>query len=440
MLIRHGHVVAEGWWSPYTAQRPHRLYSLSKSFTSTAAAFAAAEGLLDLDDTVVSHFPEFEADITDAGSRAMRIRHIASMASGHEEETVGRALALDPNEPVRGFLLIPPDQPPGTVFAYNQPCTYTLGSIVQRNAGLSLTRYLAPRLFEPLGISGVGWQTLAGREQGYSGLHARTEDIARLGQLYLQRGRWGASQLIAESWVAQATSRQIDNPNQTNPDWRQGYGFQFWMARHGYRGDGAFGQFCVVLPEYDAVIATTAATLEMQAVLNAMWRHLLPAFDRPPADAECQSRLELQLGELQLPACRAAAEPADWEPWQAQPFSVVAGVGDPQLQPTVTSVGVERGRGGGLQISLQEGDNRVSFGVGADGWRVSTPVDAHGCAIPVAAAGGWADPRTLHAEVIFLETPHRLEITCTTSDRRASVSWRLPPLGGADLHELRNPV
>src|SRR3984893_10628050 len=114
MVVRHGHVVAEGWWAPYSADRPHLLYSLSKSFTSTAAAFAAAEGLLDLDDTVVSHFPEFDAQITDPGSRSMRIRHIASMASGHEQETIVQALALDPAEPVRGFLLIPPDRPPGT--------------------------------------------------------------------------------------------------------------------------------------------------------------------------------------------------------------------------------------------------------------------------------------------------------------------------------------
>lgn len=210
MLLRHGRVVAEGWWYPYTADRPHLLYSLSKSFTATAAAFAAGEGLLNLDETVVSYFPEFAPEITDPGSRSMRVRHIASMASGHEQETHPRALALDRNEPVRGFLLIPPDRPPGTVFAYNQPCTYTLGSIVQRKAGMPLTRYLRPRLFEPLGIGPVGWHTLAGREQGYTGLHARTEDIAKLGQLYLQRGLWDGVRLISENWIAQATSKQID--------------------------------------------------------------------------------------------------------------------------------------------------------------------------------------------------------------------------------------
>ena len=161
MVVRHGRVVAEGWWAPYSAGRPQLLYSLSKSFTSTAAAFAQAEGLLDLDDTVISHFAEFAADITDPRSRSMKVRHVASMAAGHTREVLGEALERDQQEPVRGFLLIPPDRDPGTVFAYSQPCTYTLASIIQRNAGMSLTRYLRPRLFDPLGIGHVGWFTLA---------------------------------------------------------------------------------------------------------------------------------------------------------------------------------------------------------------------------------------------------------------------------------------
>lgn len=130
MVVRHGRVVAEGWWAPYDADRPQLLYSLSKSFTATAAAFAQAEGLLGLDDTVISHFTEFAADITDPRSRSMRIRHVASMASGHTQEMQAEAIMRDPDEPVRGFLLIPPEREPGTVFAYNQPCTYTLASII----------------------------------------------------------------------------------------------------------------------------------------------------------------------------------------------------------------------------------------------------------------------------------------------------------------------
>jgi len=441
MLVRHGHVVAEGWWSPYSADRPQLLYSLSKSFTSTAASFAAAEGLLDLDDTVVSHFPEFDADITDPGSRAMRIRHIAAMASGHEQETWGAAVAMDAREPVRGFLLIPPDRPPGTVFAYNQPCTYSLASIIQREAGMPLTQYLRPRLFDPLGIGPVGWHAYPpGREQGFTGLHARTEDIAKLGQLYLQRGAWDGSQLISQEWVAEATSRRIDNSRQqSNPDWQQGYGFQFWMARHGYRGDGAFGQFCVILPEQDAVVATTAATLDMQAVLDAMWAHLLPALDQSAPHAGSEGQLASRLSALELPAYQADTEPADWAPWVSAPFRVASAQSDAQSQLTLTSIGVQR-IATGLQVVLTEGDNALSCAVGTRGWTVSTPADTSGKAIPVAAAGGWSDQHTLRLEVIFLETPHRMDIVCSIDDRCATATWRLPPLGGSCLADMRSPI
>jgi CubicO group peptidase (beta-lactamase class C family) len=440
MLVRHGRVVAEGWWRPYSADRPHLLYSLSKSFAATAAAFAAAEGLLGLDDTVVSHFPEFEADITDPGSRSMRIRHIAAMASGHAQETRDRAFALDPHEPVRGFLLIPPDRPPGAIFAYNQPCTYALASIVQRHAGLPLTRYLRPRLFDPLGIGQVGWHTFAGREQGYTGLHARTEDVAKLGQLYLQRGRWDGWQLISEAWVAQATSKQIDTVDQqANPDWRQGYGFQFWLSRHGYRGDGAYGQFCVVLPDQDAVVVTTAATLDMQAILDAMWAHLLPALGRPDPDAGAQDELASRLGGLELAAYQADPEPAEWEPWLAEPFTVASAESGPETGPALTSIRVHRA-GSGLRVTLHEADNALSCAVGTRGWTVSTPADSFGKGIPVATAGGWSDRTTLRLEVVFLDTPHRLDIVCSLDDRCARAAWRVPPLGAVHLQDLRNPI
>jgi CubicO group peptidase (beta-lactamase class C family) len=443
MLVRHGNVVAEGWWRPYSADRPHLLYSLSKSFTSTAAAFAAAEGLLTLDDTVVSHFPEFEADITDPGSRSMRIRHVANMASGHEQETQGRAIAMDSHEPVRGFLLIPPDRPPGTVFAYNQPCTYSLAAIIQREAGMPLTRYLRPRLFDPLGIGEVGWNSFPpGREQGFTGLHARTEDIAKLGQLYLQRGRWDGGQLISEEWVAEATSRHIDTAEQQpNPDWQQGYGYQFWMSRHGYRGDGAFGQFCVVLPDEDTVFASTASTQDMQAVLDAVWAHVLPALGRSASggNPDAQKQLTARLTELELPAYQADGQPADWEPWLRGPFAAAPAEGSSQTPPTLTSIGLER-NGAGWQVTLSEADNALSAPVGTHGWTVSTPADRSGKVIPVAAAGGWSDPKTLRVEVIFLETPHRMDILCSLDDRSASAAWRLAPLGALHLQDLRSPI
>jgi CubicO group peptidase (beta-lactamase class C family) len=456
MVVRHGHVVAEGWWAPYSAGRPHLLYSLSKSFTSTAAAFAQAEGLLDLDDAVVGHFPEFAAEITDPRSRSVKIRHVAAMASGHDREMLPEAMGRDRDEPVRGFLLIPPDREPGTVFAYSQPCTYTLASIIQRNAGMPLTRYLRPRLFDPLGIGHVGWQTFPpGREQGFSGLHARTEDIAKLGLLYLLQGQWEGTQLIPAEWVAEATSQQVSNGDEPGSDWAQGYGFQFWMSRYGYRGDGAFGQFCVVLPEQDTVIATTAYTLDMQAVLDAMWTCLRPGLGTvspgtvspgtvspgtvSPGAGSAGDQLGARLARLELPASPGGPAPADWGPWASGPFPVTAGPAGAPVQPTLTSVEVAP-RDGGWQISLIEAANSLTVPVGAGAWAVSEHADRNGETIPVAASGGWLDDRTLRAEIIFLETPHRMDITCSLPGRTAEAGWRHPPLSPSKLQHLHCPA
>ena len=438
MVVRHGHVVAEGWWAPHTPERTRLLYSLSKSFTSTALGLALEEGRFGLDDPVVSYFPEFDAEITDPRSRSVTLRHLASMASGHTRDMLQEALTGDPQEPVRGFLLVPPDEAPGTVFAYSQPCTYTLAAIVQRATGMRLSEYLRPRLFDPLGIGEVGWLTWPpGREQGFSGLFARTEDVAKLGQLYLQRGRWGDTQLLPERYVDQATSRRVDTPNQDNVDWRQGYGFQFWMARHGYRGDGAFGQFCVVLPAHDAVIATTAGTEAMQAVLDYLWMHLLPGLGSSRADDAAQRELDRRLDGLSLPALVAKPSPPRWQDWTDRPFPVAPGAEGAPAAP-LTSVEL-RNADRGVEVTIAEPANALTFPVGAGDWLVSAPRDRHGDAVPVATSGGWLDDRTVRVEVILLESPHRMDIACSLPARTAEAAWRQLPLDGGRLRTLHRP-
>ncbi|MER7564394.1 serine hydrolase domain-containing protein [Streptomyces sp. NPDC097941] len=432
MLLRHGQVVASGWWAPYAPDRPQLLYSLSKSFTATAAGFAVAEGLIRLDDPVISYFPEFEADITDPRSRAMLVRHVASMASGHVEETLDRARAQDRDELVRGFLLVPPDKDPGTVFAYNQPATYTLAAIVQRVTGQKLTDYLRPRLFEPLGIGEVAWiADRSGRELGFSGLHATTDAIARLGLLYLRGGVWEGERLLPASWVAEATRVQIAHeapPLGDWADWQQGYGFQFWMARHGYRGDGAYGQFCVVLPEQDAVLAITSETLDMQKVLDLVWEHLLPAFGVGPlpGGGEADAALADRLAGLALPPAEGKTAPAG----STGVFTPAGGTCADQ--PTLTAIEVDPGG----RVTLVDDGERLELGLGAgeSGWTV---VDEP---VPVAVSGGWTDAQTLALDLAFLETPHHLLVTCALGDRTFTARWRTQPLhGGPLLRRMRAP-
>jgi CubicO group peptidase (beta-lactamase class C family) len=230
MLVRHGHVIAEGWWAPYSAQDNHELYSLSKSFTSTAVGMAVAEGKLSIDDEVLKFFPDDAPAERSANLKAMRVRDLLTMSAGHQDETSTAADKIS----AKAFLAHPVPHKPGTHFKYNTPATFMLSAIVQKQTGQTVLDYLRPRLFEPLGITQPVWNTnWQGISLGGYGLSVRTEDIARFGQLYLQKGNWQGKQLIQREWVELATSRQVSNGSNPRSDWDQGYGFQFWRCRNG---------------------------------------------------------------------------------------------------------------------------------------------------------------------------------------------------------------
>lgn len=298
MLVRHGQVVAEAWWGPESAEKPHVLWSLSKSFCSTAVGLAVAEGKLSVDDQVLPFFPEDVPAEPSANLKAMRVRDLLTMNAGHQDELNWR----ETPHWAKAFLSHPVPHKPGTHFRYNTPATYMLSCIVQKVTGETVVDYLTPRLFEPLGIEKPQWDTSPqGMSIGGYGLYLKTEDIAKFGQLYLQRGQWNGKQVLPASWVDMATSKQVSNGSDPSRDWDQGYGFQFWRCRHGaYRGDGKDGQFCIVLPEQDAVIAITANCGDMQAELNIVWDKLLPAFsDKPlPENAAEQAKLKELVGQL----------------------------------------------------------------------------------------------------------------------------------------------
>lgn len=416
MVLRHGEVAAEGWWAPFAADRVHLLYSLSKSFTAAAVGVAVRAGLVDLDATVISHFPELDAEVTDERTRRMRVRHLLAMASGHRAETIERARQLDPTNTVRGFLLLPVDEEPGTVFAYNQPCTYTLGEIVRRVSGTSLLEYLRPRLFAPLGIDDFAWcRDDSGAELGYSGGYTTTHAVAALGQLYLQGGVWDGERLLDEDWVAAATSTRVANPDEANPDWSVGYGFQFWMARHGFRGDGAYGQFCIVLPEQDVVVAMTGQSLDMQAVLDAVWANLLPAIDRP-GTAEGDEDLRARLAALALP-------PVVGGPLGELPSGSASVGGSPSARP---GAGLEA-----LHLS-QDSDHRWVLTL-RDAWgEVVAPVGDGSWAIDGATAtSGARDGDQVSVDVRFVETPHLLHVRWDLASGVASAVWETEPLHDA---------
>lgn len=430
MLLRHGHVVAEGWWAPYEPDAPHMLFSLSKSFTSTAIGLAVAEGRLSVDDPVLAFFPAEAPRRPSANLAAMRVRHLLSMSTGHDHDTMEHLHRRRDGDWATAFLARPVAHEPGTFFLYNTGASYMLSAIIQRATGQTLLAYLRPRLFEPLGIANPTWETCPrGVNTGGFGLSAATEDIARFGQLYLQRGAWQGRQLVPEAWVAQASAKQIANDANTEPDWQQGYGYQFWRCRHGaYRGDGAFGQFCVILPEQDAVIAITGGTPNMQAVLDLVWAHLLPAM-RPtplPPNGAAHQALQQKLQGLVLPLVAGEAPPPDAEKMSGRRYHF-AGKRAP-LQAIAFDFGPAEDV---CTVWDSRGEHRLLLGRGA--WAASgtawDPLDARSTVRdvrrPIAASGGWTARDTYVLRVYYTETPFCVTAVCKFAGEKVRLKLRV---------------
>lgn len=408
MILRHGHVVAEGWWAPYGRDLPHLLFSLSKSFTATAVGFAVAEGRLTLDDQVLAFFPDDAPSEVSPQLDALRVRHLLTMTSGHAADTTDALHRAPDGNWVRAFLALPLEHTPGARFVYNSGATYMLSAILWRLTGESLLAYLEPRLFAPLGIRGATWETCPrGIAVGGWGMSTTTEALARFGLLYLQHGVWEGRQVLPAGWAEQATAGQVPNGSSPESDWEQGYGFQFWRCRHGaFRGDGAFGQFCVMLPEQDAVLVTTAGLADMQAVLNLVWRHLLPAM-RPaplPADATAQAGLRRRLEDLALPCVpgQPSAPAAAWVSGATYTF------GPNELWVETVSCVFEDG-GARVLICDPRGTHELVCGSGV--WRIgrtSLPLDGPK---PCAASGAWTAPDTYTVRMYTHHTPFCVTLT-----------------------------
>ncbi len=295
MVVRHGSVVAEGWWTPFAPGVRHLVHSVSKSFLSTAIGIAQAEGILSIDEPAVDFFPGVD------GPRDVLLKHLLSMSGGHDEDTMGLMRALPGEDWPRLYFASPFVYPPGEHFLYDSGGSYLLSAALQARTGVTLPEFLEPRLFRPLGLATPPWAASpAGVSLGGTGLSLLTEDIAVLAELYRRGGSWNGEQLVPAEWIAEATRSHVDDGPNPAPDWDLGYGYQFWRSQHGYRMDGAWGQYGLVIPELDLVVAITSGALDNAAVLALVWEHLLPGVDRTAGIDD--ATLAERIAHLELPA------------------------------------------------------------------------------------------------------------------------------------------
>ena len=290
MILKHGEVVLEKWFNGQTAEMPHAMHSVSKTFTATAVGLAIDEGKLKLNDPVIKFFPDkLPAEPSD-NLKAMTVRDLLTMTCGHDEEP--KELRKDSLDWVTAFLAWPVVHKPGEYYLYNSVGTYMLSAIVQQVTGEKVLDYLDTRLFQPLHIERPQWdESPQGISCGGWGLYLKTEDMAKMGQLFLQKGKWNGKQIVPAKWLKEMSSYQVPSApsgtrfedlekvglNKDNNEWVQGYGYQMWICRHNaYRADGFAGQYIMVFPDRDAVLVLTTSSSLYQPYIDIIWEYLLP--------------------------------------------------------------------------------------------------------------------------------------------------------------------
>ena len=428
MINRNGKLVLEGWWEPFQKEYVHTLYSLSKSFTSTAVGMLYDDGKLKLDDKVISFFPDKLPSQVSDNLASMRVYDLLTMHTGHTEDTLGK-LREGGDDWIKTFLSLDVPAAPGTHFLYNTGATYMLSAIVQKVSGQNVMNFLKPRLFEPLGIEGADWETDPhGINVGGYGLRIRTQDILNFGQLYLQQGEWKGNRLLSREWVSEATRKQVDSQD-NDSDWGQGYGYQFWRCKPGcYRGDGAYGQYCIVVPEKNAVIAITSETRDMGASMQLVWDHILPAMgDTPslPEDSAAKEKLTAMARSLILPLTKTSLATDRQEQVNGKTYQFA--------DNTFKAERVSFSFAGDIcEITVVEDGKTIQFRSGAGAWvtggekpgnslfalRGRTPVKT-----AISSHYHWDDANTLVVTAKYVENAHHDVFTFAFSDQGLELNF-----------------
>jgi len=435
MLLRHGAVAAEGWWAPHAPEDRHALYSVSKSFTSTAVGLAVEEGRLTAEDKVADLLPELMPKEPHPNLLKMTVHDLLTMGTGQAKDPLESVRPVPEADWARAFLAAEVENVPGSQFSYSSGATYMLSVILQKITQQKVVDYLEPRLFAPLGIERKTWQeSPQGVTAGGWGLKLSSEDLAKFGQLYLQKGIWNGQRLVSENWIGLATSKRIENGDNQGGDWTRGYGYQFWVCRHGaYRADGAFGQFCLVLPEQDAVIVLTSAISRTQELLEAVWTHLLPAMqDAPRAPGAAGDEAAERLRKLAYAPEPAGEAPAD-EAWSGRIYRLDGEfAGGWKLQAARFTADED----GSVLFELWEagddaslvGASTIALRCGAGVWhRTETPIPggSPNFAPDTGPANGWFSRKSdgsLRIVIRFSEEPITLNLTAVFDGARLKLT------------------
>ena len=444
MIMRHGKVCAEGWWAPYASGIRHGLQSHTKTYAATAVGIAYTEGLLKLTDRIVDIFADEIPENPSENLKKLTVRDVLCMGCGMD------TMPRPSKDWIREFLATPVNHVPGTTFMYNSTGSTFLGAIVRKLTGLGLHDYLKPRLFDKIGIDAenLRWITMPdGMEIGGGGLFATTEDNLRLMKLYADGGVWEGERILAEDYVKLATSKQNDSATEraVNPpaeDNFVGYGFQIWMCRPKgvYRADGAMGQFTIVFPERDMLLAITenasgsTGGAMPQKALDTIWEWL-DSLPRPeteilPEDPEASAHLARRMQMLALPAPRRSPESPLQEKINGSTYAVTDGYFALSDAGMVRFMSGEDRPGGAKALSLTFAENACTLTCLVDGKPQSLTAAMDGTRLrnelpgmPSIAlcSGCWEADNVFRLRLRMVETCNETSITFTFSGDQARV-------------------
>lgn len=404
MISKDGETICRMGVDPYTCDHKRQIFSMSKSFTSTAVGFASDEGLLKVEDKVLSFFPDQVCAGDAALWEKLTVEDLLTMQTGHILDPTEVSVVSSDNW-VEAFFRCPLVKEPGTHYVYNTAATYMLSVIITKLTGMTVLDYLWPRLFEPLGIVPARWGVCPkGISQGGWGLYINAEEALTFGKFYAAGGMWNGKQLLSKEWISRATSNHRLAVNEyDNPDWKMGYGYQFWMnCRGGYRADGARGQFILVYPDGYVVscLAMTACTQDQLDLIGQLLDEM-SVVSEDDLQTAISAMSEAYFGEAAL--CIPEGS------WKAEPnhFDITWLKFLPDEDGT------------GLLVSNGERIQKIRFG--KDNW-----IENHFCLRNMepdiqlvrrphddpshAACACKAEGDDLHLTLRFLDTPHVLEI------------------------------
>ncbi len=430
IIYKDGKIAAASVAAPYRITDKRHVYSVSKSWTSTAIGIAVDEGLLTVEDSVISFFPDELPETVSENLAKMKVKHLLSMNTGHKNDTFP-IVAAAPSDWVKKFLSIEVEYEPGTHFCYNTTATYMLSAIITKLTGMRMTDYLRPRLFNPLGIKDVVWsESPEGIDFGGWGIHVSMVDMLKLGVLYLNKGVWNGKRILSEEWISEATSPISDSFSWVEPNWACGYGYQIWMNKTGgFRFDGAHGQFVLVSSDKNCV---TVLISELNGIiagsvgnyLDIYWDKIYskisdnPIEKKPHGDISVKPVLQLPMGDAAVSARSVKLE--------GNPFGI-------------TRLDITPGEGGMTLTIFGAYRHAAEIFCGFGEWEYTrvdhNPIRPYpqlldegdvGLTAEIAAAYAVSDGK-LTVSLVFVSSPHGMTLTLTDTELTIAPTLEIAP-------------